>query len=306
MLEVELLDVIEVGNTLGEGVQWNARDQSVWWTDIQACRLYRLGWPDCQLEVFETPERLCAFAFTDRRDCIIAAFASGFALYDYRRAEVLWQKTLLAEDCGMRFNDGGIDRQGRFWAGTMVEDGSPRADAGLFRLEHDGSLTQLAGELQISNGCSWDAQGSTFYFADSPRREIYRYEFDSATGELSQRQLFARTMMNRYPDGATVDSEGYLWSAQWRGARVERYAPDGSGAGAVTLPASQITCAAFGGPEMDLLFVTSARDELPQWTLDRERFAGSLFILQTPFRGVEDALFAAADLYDCAPLLHSA
>jgi len=296
MLEVQLLDVIEVNNTLGEGVQWNARDRSVWWTDIQECRLYRLSWPGRELEVFETPERLCAFAFTDSADCIVAAFASGFALYDYRRGQILWQKTLLAPGSGMRFNDGKVDRQGRFWAGTMVEDGSDRCDAGLFRLDSDGSVTEVAKGIRISNGACWSPDADTFYFADSPSRNLYRYDFDAEKGEISNRRLFARTMMHRYPDGATVDSQGYLWSAQWRGARVERYSPDGRSAGCIPLPVSQSTCATFGGENMDLLFVTSARDELPEWTLGRERLAGSLFVCKTPFRGIEDTRFSTQKL----------
>lgn len=291
MLEAKLIDVIEVGNTLGEGVQWNAADQSVWWTDIQESKLYRLGWPSRRLEIFKMPERLCAFAFTDREDCIVAAFESGFALYDYRRGEMLWQKELVTAGSGVRFNDGKIDRQGRFWAGTMAEDGSGEAKAALFRLDTDGSATQVTNGIQIANGACWSPDANSFYFADSPTRNLYRYDFDTDKGEISNRKLMARTMMNRYPDGATVDSEGYLWSAQWRGARVERYSPDGRSVGCVPLPVSQATCAAFGGENMDLLFVTSARDELNEFVLGREPLAGSLFVVQTPYRGLRDEQF---------------
>ncbi|WP_250464710.1 SMP-30/gluconolactonase/LRE family protein [Microbulbifer litoralis] len=298
MLDVQLIDIIDVENTLGEGVQWNHRDNSVWWTDIQECRLYRLQWPGRELEVFDTPERLCAFAFTERDNCIVAAFESGFALFDYRKGEVLWRKTLLPENSGMRFNDGRIDRQGRFWAGTMVEDGSDRADAGLFRLDPDGRVTQVASDIRISNGCAWDPQGEHFYFADTPRRKLYRYDFDAESGDISNRQLFNRTLMHRYPDGATVDAEGHLWSAQWRGARVVRYGPDSRSVGAVTLPVSQPTCVAFGGENMDLMFVTSARESLSEWTLDRERCAGGLFILKTPFKGLQDPVFDSTALLE--------
>ena len=304
MLDVQLIDVIQVNNTLGKGVQWSPQDRSAWWTDIQERKLYRLQWPSRELEVFETPERLCAFTFTDRNNCIVAAFESGFALFDYRRGEVLWQKKLLPENSGMCFNNGRIDRQGRFWAGTMVEegsrsaDGSDRADAGLFRLDTDGSVTQVAGDIQISNGCAWDPLGNHFYFADSARRKLYRYDFDAQTGDISNRQLFARTIMHRYPGGATVDAEGNLWSAQWRGARVERYGADGRSLGAVTLPVSLTTCVAFGGESMDLLFVTSARESLSEWVLDRERCAGGLFVLQTPFKGLRDPVFDSSALLE--------
>lgn len=306
MLEVQRIDAIDVGNTLGEGVLWNSKEQSVWWTDIQECKLYRLTWPGRELEVFDTPERLCAFAFTDRDDCIIAAFETGFALYDYRRGEVLWRKTLLQKGCGLRFNDGKIDRQGRFWAGTMVEDGRDDAAAVLYCLEPNGVVSEQEKGIHIANGCCWDVNSSHFYFADSKRRSIYRYRFDARRGAVDKREVFARTMLGTFPDGATVDSDGYLWSAQWRGARIQRYAPDGNIAGAIPVPVSQPTCVTFGGPEMDLMFVTSARETLHDWSLEAERQAGSLFVFQTPFKGVLGFRFSTTQLLANNGMLESA
>ncbi|QIL91329.1 SMP-30/gluconolactonase/LRE family protein [Microbulbifer sp. SH-1] len=298
MLEVQRIDAIEVGNTLGEGVLWNHKEQSVWWTDIHACKLYRLTWPGRVLEVFDTPERLCAFAFTERDDCIVAAFETGFALFDYRRGRILWRKTLLEKGCGVRFNDGKVDRQGRFWAGTMAEDGREEPAGVLYCLEVNGVVSEQVKGVHISNGCCWDVSSSHFYFADSPRRSIYRYKFDARRGDLGRRELFARTMFGIYPDGATVDAEGYLWSAQWRGARIQRYSPDGKLAGAVPVPVSQPTCVTFGGPNMDLMFVTSARESLNEWSLDREWQAGNLFVFQTPFKGAMGFRFSTNQLLE--------
>lgn len=300
MLEVQRIATINVGNTLGEGVLWNTRDQSVWWTDIQECQLYRLTWPEQRLEIFDTPERLCAFAFTDRDDCIIAAFETGFALFDYRREKVLWRHTLLQQGSGLRFNDGKVDRQGRFWAGTMVEDGSEEPEGALYCLEPNGMVSEHLRDIHIANGCCWDVASSHFYLADSKRRSIFRYRFDARRGDLSERQLFARTMAGQYPDGATVDVDNYLWSANWRGARVQRYTPDGDIAGAVPLPVSQPTCVAFGGPNLDLMFVTSARESISEWALAREPEAGDLFVFQTPFKGVLGFRFDSSLILDAA------
>ncbi|WP_226703925.1 SMP-30/gluconolactonase/LRE family protein [Microbulbifer elongatus] len=296
MLDVERIDAIQVNNTLGEGVLWNSRESSVWWTDIHEKKLYRLTWPERELEVFDTPERLCAFAFTDLDNCIVAAFETGFALYDYRQEKVLWKKSVLQKGGGIRFNDGKIDRQGRFWAGTMAEDGREEAAGILYCLDSNGVVSQHAQNIHISNGCCWDVSSSHFYFADSPRRSIYRYKFDPRRGDLGERELFARTALGIYPDGATVDSEGYLWSAQWRGARIQRYSPEGKLAGAIPVPVSQPTCVTFGGANMDLMFVTSARESLHEWTLDRERLAGSLLVFKTPFKGVIGFRFSTTQL----------
>lgn len=308
MPEVQHIDAIDVGNTLGEGVLWNSKEQSVWWTDIHECKLYRLTWPGRKLEVFDTPERLCAFAFTDRDHCIIAVFETGFALFDYRDGHILWQRTLLQKGSGLRFNDGKVDREGRFWAGTMVESGvepgvesesdSAEPKGVLYCLEPNGVVSEQERNISISNGCCWDVNSSHFYFADSPRRSIYRYKFDARRGTIRQRELFARTKLGSYPDGATVDAEGYLWSAQWGGARVQRYAPDGGLAGSVALPVSQPSCVTFGGKNMDLMFVTSARESLNEWTLDREPQAGNLFVLQTPFKGAQGFRFDTSQLLE--------
>ncbi|MFV8781311.1 SMP-30/gluconolactonase/LRE family protein [Microbulbifer sp. SA54] len=298
MLEVQRIDGIEVGNTLGESVLWNSREHSVWWTDIEACKLYRLSWPGRELEVFETPERLCAFAFTDRDDCIVAAFESGFALFDYRQGKVLWQKTLLEKGSGLRFNDGKVDREGRFWVGTMVTAATDEPAGVLYCLEPSGVVSEHARDIFISNGCCWDLNSSHFYFADSKRRIIYRYKFDARRGDISQREVFARTMIGRYPDGATVDSEGYLWSAQWGGARIQRYAPDGHLAGAIPVPVSQPTSVTFGGPDMNLMFVTSAKQGLNEWNLAREWQAGHLFVLETPFKGALGFRFSTTQLLE--------
>src|SRR5690606_17701275 len=120
-MNAELTQVLEVGNVLGEGVLWDAAGQAVWWTDIHAARLYRYRWGARQPDCLELPERLCAFALTDATDVIIAAFASGFARYDVARGEREWLARPEAAYVGTRFNDGRVDRQGRFWCGTMVE-----------------------------------------------------------------------------------------------------------------------------------------------------------------------------------------
>ncbi|WP_226663689.1 SMP-30/gluconolactonase/LRE family protein [Microbulbifer aggregans] len=298
MLEVKRIDGIEVGNTLGASVLWNSKEHSVWWTDIEACKLYRLSWPERELEVFTTPERLCAFAFTDRDDCIVAAFETGFALFDYRQGKVLWRHTLLEKGSGLRFNDGKVDRQGRFWVGTMVVGGAEDPAGTLYCLEPNGIVSEHARDIFVSNGCCWDLNSSHFYFADSKRRTIYRYKFDARRGDISHREVFARTMIGRYPDGATVDSEGHLWSAQWGGARIQRYSPDGHLAGAIPVPVSQPTSVTFGGPEMNLMFVTSAKQGLNEWNLAREWQAGSLFVFETPFKGALGFRFSTTQLLE--------
>ena len=184
-----------------------------------------------------------------------------------------------------RLNDGRVDRQGRFWIGGMVEDPARPSAARLYRIGQGRIAPQLDG-LGIANGLCWSPDGTVCYFADSRQKVIWRFAFDPDRGTLSDRQEFARPPAGA-PDGATVDAEGYVWSALWGGGSVVRYAPDGRLDRVVTVPVSQPTCVAFGGPELDLLFVTSAATGLG----GSETGAGDLFVYNAQVRGLPESRF---------------
>jgi sugar lactone lactonase YvrE len=169
------------------------------------------------------------------------------------------------------------DPQGRFWAGTMAYDEAPGAGV-LYRLELDGSCTTVLTGLTISNGIGWSPDGATMYLADSGTGLVEAFDFDGATGDLSQRRTLVRIQQpGAVPDGLTVDQEGGIWVALWGGGAVQRYGPDGALLAMLRLPVDQPTSCAFGGPELATLFVTSARAGLDEAALDRQPHAGHLF-----------------------------
>jgi L-arabinonolactonase len=292
----ELVDIVRVANTLGEGVLWDAIGQRVWWTDIQQRHLFRYDPQSRALERFELPERLGSFGFIDGSDHIIAAFESGFAFYHPDSGELAWIERPGHDAANVRFNDGRVDRQGRFWAGSMVE-GAGHSCGKLYCLQagpaEPTSTVHLTG-IAISNSICFSPDGTQMYFADTPHRQILRYELDSASGAISNRQVFAHTPLGAYPDGSQVDAHGHLWNAQWGAGRVLRYAPDGAISGAIDVPASQVSCVAFGGSHLDLLFVTSARQNLTPAQLASDPEAGNLFVYQLNVRGLAEARFAAS------------
>lgn len=240
------------------------------------------------LAQFETPQRLCSFAFAEAGG-LIAAFDTGLALFEPCGGALRWLYNLPASAIPVRFNDGRTDRQGRFWAGTMVEGERPEQLARLYCIGRDGKVHVHADPVSISNAICTSPDGGCLYFADSPRRTIFAYDLDRETGTLTNRRIFARTPDGARPDGANVDAEGFVWVAHWGGGRVVRYAPDGREDMVVDIPTSQPTCIAFGGTDMDLLFVTSARDGLNADTLMRQPEAGSLFVYKTGITGLADA-----------------
>lgn len=279
--------ILPVGNILGEGIRWNVADQAFWWTDIQARRLYRHHLASGETTSVATPERLCCFAFVEDDTRLIAAFETGIAFFDGATGAVDWLHRPEAGDTGRRFNDGGVDRQGRFWAGTMCET-APHGSAALFRLDAAGALTRQIEGVAIANGACWSPDGRRFHFADSPRQTITAYDVDPATGDLANPTLFAAITGEAYPDGATIDAEGHMWSAHWAGGRVVRYHSGGDVATTIALPVTQPTCCAFGGPDLDILAVTSARDELSAEALAAQPLAGHVFLFRPGATGIEE------------------
>jgi sugar lactone lactonase YvrE len=289
---MELIGTLACGNLLGEGIQWDVQDQALWWTDIQKRNLHRYDWSARRLENFAMPERVGSFALIEGRRDLIVAFESGFALYDPEKEETRWLGRPDAALDGVRFNDGRVDRQGRFWAGTMVETQPQDARANLYSVGPDGGIRRHENNITISNGIGWSPDSRYFYFADSPLRTIYVYDFDSATGDIANRRVFAQTPEGAHPDGAAVDSQGFLWSAHWGAGRIVRYAPDGTVDRSFDVPVSQPTCVTFGGPDLDLLFVTSACDGLTGEALAGQPDAGNILVYKVGLAGLAERRFS--------------
>ena len=290
----KLLDIFETKDTLGEGPLWNPRDRRLWWTDIQERRLRRLDPATRVVDDLPMPERVGSFAFTDGRpETLLVGFETGLALYQLGSGAVSWLARPEAPRSGRRFNDGRTDRQGRFWTGTMVEAeaAAGAASASLWRLDASGTLTACENGVSISNGLAFSPDGRTLYFADSPRQVIFAYDLDTETGALSGKRVFAE-IERGYPDGAAIDAEGCLWSARWGAGEVVRHAPDGRVVEVLRLPASQLTCPAFGGPDHTLLFVTSAAEGLS----GAEAAAGNVFLCDVEVAGLPDAAYRASNL----------
>jgi L-arabinonolactonase len=286
---IELVAQIPAGCVLGEGPVWDHRLGCLWFTDIQSAQLLRLDWPSAQLTRYDLPERLGSLGLTADPAQLVCAFASGFALHAPESGETRWLHKTEGEYRGIRMNDGRTDRQGRFWAGSMVEKRklAGGASGSLYRLDGIGSAPAiLRGGIAISNAISFAPDGTVLYFTDTLTQQILRFPLDPVTGDVDDPVVFARLAGAAYPDGADVDADGRLWNAEWGSGRVTAYAPDGTIAAQLALPVSQVSCVTFGGAALDLLFVTTARDGLSEEQLAREPQAGDLFVYRTGARGL--------------------
>jgi L-arabinonolactonase len=280
----ELLFSINAQCILAECALWNEQDQSIYWVDIIGAKIQRCNAKSHAVETFAMPYRIGCFSFTPIQNEIIAAFDIGIARYNLVTEELEWLAQPEIHLKTNRFNDGRTDRQGRFWAGTMNEAyNSEDNDSVLGKVYCFGLDKQCKAKIPkvaISNGLCWSADGKTVYHADSPKRTINAYDFDTKTAELSNRRVFAQTQGHRFPDGSIVDAHDCLWNAQWGASQVIRYNVDGSVDLALDLPVSQPSSVAIGGPNMDWLIVTTARHSLASERLAAEPQAGNIFVYQ--------------------------
>ncbi len=288
-MQIELVETVKVGNTLGEGVIWDDRSQTVWWTDIQSFLLFRYDPIRKECTKYTTPERVCSFAFSKDQGWLIVAFETGFAHYNPEKNQTRWINRPYEHSTHIRMNDGRVDRQSRFWAGAMVEnEKGQKKHSCLYRLDPSGEPATILEDIQISNSLCWSPDSKKLYFADSPTRRIDVFDFNASNGTVSNRKTFAVTSENIYPDGSIIDQDGYLWNAQWGGARVVRYAPDGTIDHILKMPVDQPTCVAFGGKDQSWLFITTARADLTDEKLDEQPQAGDLFIYKTDIKGIAE------------------
>ena len=206
----------------------------------------------------------------------------GLAFWDQKTPEI---EILVNPELGRlnaRFNDGKVDPRGRFWAGTLGEDNQ----SCLYKLDPDGSVQIMETGIQISNGLGWSPDLKTMYYTDSPLRVIYAYDFDLNSGSINNRRKFVKVPReDGFPDGLTVDSEGFIWSAHWDGWRVTRYDPDGKIERVIYLPVQRPTSCAFGGPDLDQLFITSAWTGLSETERQEQPLAGDLFLVHGEVKG---------------------
>lgn len=292
-VSAKLLKIIPCQCQLGENILWHDEQQAIYWLDIESALLYRYFVSTQVSEKFNLPYRMGSFAFTPTDDHIIAAFAQGIARYNLQTTELEWLSQPERDISGNRFNDGRADRQGRFWAGTMVEGGTVENDAleadieqaasqhaALYCLDHQLNCHKTIDNLHISNGLCWNESGDILYHADSPTHNIYQYDFCQQSASIINKRLFASTQPDAFPDGSTVDAQNHLWNAQWGSSKVVRYNSDGEIDFSITLPVPQPSCVAIGGPNLNWLLVTSAKQGLSKSTLSNAPLSGNVFIYQ--------------------------
>jgi sugar lactone lactonase YvrE len=192
----------------------------------------------------------------------------------------------------MTMNDGTVGPDGRFYAGSFNAQDLDAADGCLYRVDRDGAVEVIETGLVLPNGMAFSPDGKTLYVTEMWVRRIVAYDFDGRAGALSRRRALVTVPESEgYPDGLIVDEEGCLWSGHWQGFRVTRYDPDGKKVSHVVVPVPTATCMAFGGPELDRLYITTAKKGLTPEQLAAYPSAGDLFMVRPGVRGLAENEF---------------
>lgn len=238
------------------------------------------------------PEEIGCFAFREAGG-IVAAMRSGFHWVDPDTGAVEGIVDPEPDRPGNRFNDGKCDRAGRFWSGTMAIDFTAGAGS-LYRLDPDLTWHKMLDDLTVPNGMAWSPDNKTFYLADSRRDIVYAFEYDHATGDLENRRIFISTAdIRARVDGATVDRDGCYWCAHIDDWAIAQYDPDGRLMRTVSVPVQHPSMCCFGGPSLDVLYVTSLTTLLNPAHRAAQPLAGAVFaIYGTGAVGLPEAKFA--------------
>lgn len=286
---MEVTHVLGCHNTIGEGPVWRPQEKALYWVDIAGKTINAYTPGTGSHEVFPSGSEVGVFAFREHGGLVIAG-SGGFAFWDKESGPSESFCDPESDRPDSRFNDGKVDRAGRFWAGTLTLTG---AVSSLYRLDADLTCHAMESGITISNGTGWSPDNRTMYFVDSLRYVIYAYDFDLNAGEIdNRRNFFVVDESYGIPDGLTVDSEGCIWCAFYAGSRVTRIDPDGTIMTEVSMPVTKPTSCIFGGDDMKDLYVTSAADGLSEDELKQQPNAGDLFVIHTDVRGIPETDFA--------------
>jgi sugar lactone lactonase YvrE len=275
---------LDIRTELGEGPLWDDRRQRLLFVDIEPGHVHEFDPVSGAHRLVQFPWKIGAVALYESGDWLLAA-ADGFYRADPVSGETTLVAAVEAERPGNRMNDGYVDARGRFWAGTM---GMHRVrEAGtLYRLDPDGSVYPMVTPVSTSNGIDWSLDNRIAYYIDTPTGRVDQFDFDLSTGTLTNRRPLVEIPADAgKPDGLIVDAEGYVWVCLWQGAAVHRYGPDGRIDMVIPTPAAQTTKCAFGGANLDELFITSAWTGLSATERAAQPLAGGLFRCKPGVKG---------------------
>jgi L-arabinonolactonase len=284
--------VADARATVGEEPIYSLQEEALYWIDIFEPSLNRTHIASGRTYKWALPAMGGSYALLDDGTGAIVAVADGLYKLDFASSEAVLLRKAPYDQQNFRFNDGRCDPQGRFWVGTtrLPESKRPNGSGSVYTF--DGiSLTRSIGGVTIANGIAFDPERRTMYLADRVNSRILSYDFDGVTGAASGQRTFTSIPVHMIPDGAAVDTLGGYWVAMFGSGELHRYSPDGRLSRVVATPTSQPTMCAFGGPDLGMLYVTTARAFLSSDQLTQQPLAGAILAADVGETGIREPRF---------------
>lgn len=276
---------------LGEGPIWDEINQKLWWVDILSCTLNCYDPELKENRSFDVGEQIGAAALR-KEGGLLLALQSGLAFFDDGTEAIIPISNDFILGEGTRSNDGKCDPDGRFWLGTLDYD-LKEGSGNLFCMNSDLKVEKKLDQLTIPNGMAWNSNADKFYFIDTIARDLYSYNYQKDTGEISDRSVIYHFEEDLgYPDGMTIDADNKLWIALYAGGKVIQINPkNGHIEFEIRVPVPKPTSCTFGGKDLKTLFITTCMEHMDQSEIEKAPLSGSLFSVELPFHGVKTDRF---------------
>lgn len=281
----------EIKAELGEGAYWNHLTQTFYWVDIEGKKLYIFDPATQKNRSFDTPSRIGTVVPANSTEAMVA-LEDGIHILNTDDGSLMMYAEIESKIADNRMNDGKCDPAGRLWVGSMHMPQST-ANGSVYMIDGKGSYKVMIDSVTISNGIVWTKDAKTMYYIDTPTGYVRAYDYDNVTGFISnERKVIEVPESIGFPDGMAIDNEDKLWVGLWNGNKVARYDPlTGKMMSSIDVPAHNVTACAFGGPNLDTLYITTASIDMTDAELDSMPFSGSLFKAVPGVQGVQSAQF---------------
>lgn len=274
---------------LGESVFWHPKKRKIFWVDIEGKKVHCSNHMNGETISFDTQERVGCIV-PEESGTILMALENGISRLDTDTGITTHLLSIEERVEGKRFNDGKCDALGRFWVGSMSEQ---KGFGSLYCINPDLAYRKMLDKVKVSNGIIWSLNNEYMYYIDSLTRKVVRYEYNLINGAISNPQVLIRVPKSMgYPDGMTIDNQGNLWIALWGGSAVSKWnASTGELLKTISVPAPNVTSCAFGGENMNTLYITTAKKDLTNSESHQYPLSGGLFLAQLKIGGPKVSFF---------------
>jgi len=281
----------EIKASLGEGAIWNYKSQELYWIDIEQQLLHLYNPTKKTNRSIKMPSHIGTVVPINENE-VLSALADGVYKTNLKTGESTLFTDMKEQLSEGRLNDGKCDPAGRFWVGSMHWQ-QETGKAQLYTIDSKSDLTTKIDSVTISNGIVWTKDKKTMYYIDTPTSQIKSYDFDNDTGAITNGKVAVQIPQELgFPDGMTIDEEDMLWVGMWNGNAVIRFNPKtGEVLQKIEVPAHNITSCAFGGENLDTLFITTASIDMTNDEKEKFPLAGSLFKVVLGVKGVNSTFF---------------